>query len=67
MAKALKCDLCGNLYNIYDGIKYDEHGNSYNTIVMVNDSIAKRSFDVCPECMHVMIRVMRSRKMKGVN
>lgn len=63
MAKAFKCDLCGGLYEGYDGVSYFEPGRGefkYNTLCLKNDARTK-CFDACPECMQAMIDFLRSR------
>ena len=63
MAAAFKCDLCGGLYEGYDGISYFEPGRGefkYDTLCLKNDA-RTRYFDACPECMQAMINFMNSR------
>ena len=35
MAKALKCDICGALYELYNGVKVDTKGNGAERLVNV--------------------------------
>ena len=61
MAAAFKCDLCGNLYEKYEGVRYEAGCNQYFIIALKNESYG-RYFDVCPDCMQEMIDFMHSRK-----
>ena len=52
MSKALKCDRCGKLYEIYDGIAINEGGNKYNEMSLQRPwNPISREYDLCPECM----------------
>lgn len=52
MSKALKCDRCGRLYEVYDGIAIYEGGNKYNEISLKRYwNTVSREYDLCPECM----------------
>ena len=62
MAKAKKCDRCGNLYENYNGIQMGKGGYHYNTIYVANDFIT-RGFDMCPECMTKLKKFLT--EMKG--
>jgi len=65
MAAAFKCDLCGRLYEDYDGFQYDERGGShFKKIILSSDSIS-RHFDTCPNCIHAIIDFMNARKENG--
>lgn len=61
MAKACKCDLCGQLYEHYEGCSYDGHGIRFNQIKLSNGSY-ERTFDTCPLCMQFVLDLMESMK-----
>lgn len=66
MAAAFKCDLCGSLYEDYDGFQYDEQGGSYFKKIVLSSkrdysSSTSRYFDTCPDCMRAVIDFMNSR------
>ena len=60
MANAKKCDRCGDLYEMYDGIKFEEKVNlSYNHIhVLTNHDSVHKTFDLCPICMNKLINFL---------
>ena len=65
MASARKCDRCGNLYEIYDGIRFERGGYSYNWMrILTNHGSAMRDFDLCPECMTKLIEFLRNEEAK---
>lgn len=72
MAAAFKCDLCGRLYEDYDGFQYDERGGGhFKKTILSSGAISRdfdtcptisRDFDTCPNCMRAIIDFMNSRK-----
>lgn len=63
MAKAMKCDRCGNFYDVYNGYKYRENGNTYNNLYLHNDAHGNAlNFDMCPICMDALISFMKGGK-----
>ena len=62
MAAAFKCDLCGRLYEDYDGFQYDERGGSHFVKIILSSGSTSRHFDTCPNCMRAIIDFMNSRK-----
>lgn len=59
MADAKKCDRCGDLYEMYDGIKFEKAGLSYNHIhALTNYDRVHRTFDLCPTCMNKLINFL---------
>lgn len=55
MSKALKCDRCGKLYEMYHGIPLTPEGNAYHALTLIDQNYARRHFDMCPECMQQII------------
>jgi len=65
MASAFKCDLCGRLYEDYDGFQYDEKGGSHFKKIFLSSDSTSRNFDTCPNCMRAIICSMNARKEKS--
>ena len=61
MAAAFKCDICGDLYEGYDGLQYEGFGNYFNMIGLCSRSTSRR-FDTCPDCMRAIITFLHSRE-----
>lgn len=61
---AKKCDRCGKLYELYDGIKFQPTSNSYY-IVRFENALIGRDFDMCPDCMKKIIEFMKAGKEGG--
>lgn len=59
MAKAYKCDRCGELYEKYDGVKFDIQGNKYTKVSLVNEAYC-RTFDMCQNCMTKLMIFMKT-------
>jgi len=62
MAVAFKCDICGNLYESYNGFQYDDRGGNHFVKIILSNGSLNRNFDTCPNCMHAVIDFMNSRK-----
>jgi len=58
MSEALKCDRCGKLYELYDGIKFQPTTSPYSSVRLQN-KVYGRNFDMCPDCMEKVIEFMK--------
>lgn len=60
--KAMKCDVCGKLYEIYDGDKVFHKTTKSNIIMFVNEtpngSCNYGKKDLCPACMMAVIDLL---------
>lgn len=61
MSKALKCDRCGTLYEIYGSGR-----KGFNSVAIIsknqlgtNDAVEK--YDLCPECMKEVLKIMNKK------
>ena len=61
MAKALKCDRCGKLYETYNGIRYQEGENPYFR-AGIYGTWCGRDFDLCPDCMTELINFFKDKQ-----
>lgn len=60
MADAKKCDRCGNLYEMYVGIKFEKDSFPYNHIhTLTNHDSVHKTFDLCPTCMDKLIMFLK--------
>ena len=59
MADAKKCDRCGALYDIYDGITFITNGWEYNHMAIFTNSSVSKTFDLCPNCMGKLIDFLK--------
>lgn len=56
MAKAFRCDACGNLYEYYDGILVQGRRYGFNSIILRHDDLCEtdkgnlKTYDLCPSC-----------------
>lgn len=62
MSNAKKCDICGKLYEKYNGNKGD---NGYNTIELTRVSFEGHianfdTMDCCPNCMNAILDLIES-------
>lgn len=62
MSKAFKCDRCGKLYEGYRGIQLTDHGNYYNIMQFVGGLGAFREYDLCPDCMQLLVTFITEGK-----
>lgn len=68
MARAMKCDICGKLYEMYNVSQRDTEPNMLTfrkSTGIPNDSYPTKSYDLCPECMHDLqdfIKILGARK-----
>lgn len=60
MAIAKKCDRCGKLYELYDGVLFTDN-RKYYAVRFANDSISSRWLDLCPDCMKQIIFFMENK------
>ena len=60
MAEARKCDRCGELYELYEGIQLNEGRNFYRCCTLVGSS-SVLSLDLCPKCMTDLIDWIKAR------
>lgn len=67
MSKALKCDRCGTLYEIYGSVR-----KGFNSVAIISkdqlgtyDAVEK--YDLCPECMKEVLKIMNEKKEKKPN
>lgn len=67
MSKALKCDRCGTLYEIYGSGR-----KGFNSVAIISkdnfgtyDEVEK--YDLCPECMKEVLKIMNEKKEKRTN
>ena len=65
MARALKCDRCGKLYEHYDGIKLNDKGMHYQGVSLDSNGCWSKSFDLCPECMTKLVEFIKAEKEEG--
>lgn len=62
MSLAKKCDICGKLYEYYDG----DNGYSIEHIGSRGQKLnTAYTADLCPECMDVLKKFIESRKPNG--
>lgn len=68
MARALKCDRCGDLYE-YHRMEY--MGSYINSIQIINTNIdccnswIARTLDLCPKCCGELIKWLGDEKEEG--
>lgn len=65
MAKALKCDRCGKLYEHYEGIRVQDKGVHYVSLTLNSDGCWGRKFDLCPECMTKLVEFMKNEEVSN--
>lgn len=66
MANAKKCDRCGVLYEIYNGIKIERGGNSFNWLrLFTTHGVAYREFELCPECMTKLVGFLKGEEVSN--
>lgn len=58
MSNAKKCDICGKLYEYYDGVEIVEGGTKYNHMILSN-SFRTKNYDLCKECMMDLIKILK--------
>lgn len=61
MSKALKCDRCGTLYELYGSGR-----KGFNSVAIISkdqlgtyDAVEK--YDLCPECMKEVLKIMNKK------
>lgn len=47
---AMKCDICGKLYELYDNEQFDGFATTYRSTVSYGDFVDVFHYDLCPEC-----------------
>lgn len=57
MARAYKCDICGELFEKRISLKI---GNTFSLSVVTNQNCEKRQ-DICPECIAAIQKVINER------
>ena len=65
MATARKCDRCGSLYEIYDGIGFsDANLNKWTGMMLCTylSSSRNREYDLCPHCMRALLSFINDNK-----
>ncbi len=60
MAAAKKCDRCGNLYDLYDGIPFNDN-RKYHAVKFANCNYNTAWLDLCPDCMKQIILFMENK------
>lgn len=67
MAKAMKCDRCGDFYEHYRmGYMGDYiNGISLDNITKDGYPISMRMFDLCPKCCEELIKWLGDEKEEG--
>ena len=67
--KAMKCDVCGKLYEIYNGEKVFPKTTKSNIIMFVNEtpngSCNYGKKDLCPTCMMAVIDLLALLSANG--
>ena len=60
--QARKCDRCGKLYEIYNGLEVVKGGDIYNTVRLEKENIANiyKKLDLCPECMEKLVNFIKN-------
>lgn len=62
MAKAFKCDICGEFYQSYVAI-VDKKSNRHTFDgIRSTDLNHSHDMDLCPECMAAVINMLNDRK-----
>lgn len=64
MATARKCDRCGSLYEIYDGIGFSENLSKWNSMMLYThfSNVRNRDYDLCPDCMRALLSFINDGK-----
>lgn len=63
MAKALKCDICGFLYEPYDGeIICKEGYNGISLDICTDSKLQRDTMDCCPGCMKAIMELIEERR-----
>lgn len=67
--RARKCDVCGVLYECYDGAKNFPNDGKANGFMLIDKDIyneywSRQSFDLCPECMKKLVDFINNRGEK---
>lgn len=65
MAKALKCDRCGMLYEHYRGIRLKDGGSHYCGIGFITCDGWESRYDFCPECMTKVVEFMKNDEVSN--
>lgn len=56
MSDAKKCDRCGKLYEIYNGVEYKKFRQKFDWVeIRGGMSDPRRGFDLCEDCMMDLI------------
>lgn len=56
--RAYECDVCGKLYKNYT-YKYLVNGRYNHTDTVILDGVANSKFDLCPDCMLKVLKVLK--------
>lgn len=65
MSSAMKCDVCGKYYDKYRGIDIFPEVGKANLVTLYDeqnrvDSIERKSYDLCPECMKRLLNFLNN-------
>lgn len=69
MAIAKKCDRCGSLYEVYDGIGFTDTTHNKWTGMMLCAPYANgnnKAYDLCPNCMKALLSFLSKPSPKMV-
>lgn len=62
MAKALKCDVCGEFYELYCVVTDQQHNMYAFNGVRSSYLELEHGIDLCPECMLAVVDFLNDRK-----
>lgn len=65
MAKAFKCDICGEFYDLYYFVTDRQHNNYAFNGIRSSDLELEHDIDLCPECMLSVVNFLNDRKEKN--
>lgn len=60
MAEAKKCDRCGNLYELYDGVLFKD-SRKYHAVKFASFNCSSAWLDLCPDCMKKLVIFMENK------
>lgn len=65
MARAMKCDRCGKLYEYYAGYKEFKNSEKANGFLLIDRDAdfsywSRRSYDLCQDCMRKLIKFIKN-------
>lgn len=62
MAKAFKCDVCGEFYEFYPMVVDRQHNRYAFNGIRSSDLELEQDIDLCPECMLAVVNFLNNRK-----